>query len=128
MNIVEMLNRLMDDGYDADNAGRLAFDYRTNEDRFYVIDGQHRLRAASMLNQPWLPCRILVGLSAKEEAIVKVLSNTSYDEWYLKAKAVRPNYTRYRSMYYYMENMVRNELNLPVKKLEDDVFSANIAG
>lgn len=47
------------------------------DDKFYVVDGQHRVAAANAKEVPFLPCQILEGLSLKDEAARFVEQNTS---------------------------------------------------
>lgn len=60
----------------------LLVNYREDEERFYVIDGGHRLTAAKRMNLPWLPCRILVGKTPKQEA--KIFADQNRDVSMLK--------------------------------------------
>lgn len=57
------------------------------KDKFYVIDGQHRVAAAKRVGIKFLPCQIVEGLSREDEAIrfVALNSNSSrlsqHDTW-----------------------------------------------
>lgn len=59
--------------------------YRNN--KFYVIDGQHRVAAAKRVGAEFLPCQIVEGLSREEEATRFVALNSAtsplsqYDTW-----------------------------------------------
>lgn len=53
----------------------LLINYRGDEDKFYIIDGGHRVSAARMLKMQELPCRILVNKSPKEEATIFAQQN-----------------------------------------------------
>ncbi len=46
----------------------LVVNYRPDKDKFYVIDGGHRLTAAKRLHISLLPCKILIGKTKQEEA------------------------------------------------------------
>lgn len=56
-------------------------------DKFYVIDGQHRVAAAKRVGAEFLPCQIVEGLSREEEAARFVALNSAtsplsqYDTW-----------------------------------------------
>ena len=47
------------------------------DDKFYVVDGQHRVAAARAKEVPFLPCQILEGLTREDEARRFVEQNTS---------------------------------------------------
>lgn len=68
--------------WDPEKCDPLLVNYREDEERFYVIDGGHRLTAAKRMNLPWLPCRILVGKTPKQEA--KIFANQNRDVSMLK--------------------------------------------
>lgn len=46
----------------------LLVNYRSKEGWYYVIDGQHRTVAATILGIEYLPCEIFIDLSLEEEA------------------------------------------------------------
>ena len=68
--------------WNSEKCDPLLVNYREDEERFYVIDGSHRLTAAKRLSLPWLPCRILVGKTPKEEA--KIFADQNRDVSMLK--------------------------------------------
>jgi hypothetical protein len=54
--------------WDDEKCTLLLVNYRSKEGYFYVIDGQHRTRAARLLGIKYLACEIFIDLSVQEEA------------------------------------------------------------
>ena len=63
------------DEWDNDQCDYLIVSYR--DDKFYIIDGQHRYYAALMKGIENLPCIIRTGLAMEDEARIFVKMNTS---------------------------------------------------